>query len=75
VALRDKVEVIIDKEIEKTLSSLNGISDKDRQALVRMRNALVKKVLHHPTVFLKSKGCRKDRTVYLDVTRKLFDLD
>jgi len=75
VALRDKVEVIIDKEIEKTLSSLNGISDKDRQALARMRNALVKKVLHHPTVFLKSKGCRKDRTVYLDVTRKLFDLD
>jgi glutamyl-tRNA reductase len=75
VALRKKVETIIDGEIEQTLSSLNGISDKDRQALERMKNALAKKVLHHPTLFLKRNGCQKDRTIYLDVTRKLFDLD
>jgi len=40
-----------------------------------MKAALVKKVLHHPTIFLKKNGCREDRTIYLDVTRKLFNLD
>ena len=75
VALREKVETIIDAEIEHTLSSLNGISTEERQALERMKTALVKKVLHHPTIFLKKDGCREDRTVYLDITRKLFGLD
>ncbi|RUA03204.1 MAG: glutamyl-tRNA reductase [Deltaproteobacteria bacterium] len=75
VALRKKIEAIVDGEIQHTLSSLNGLSDADRQALGRMRNALVKKVLHHPTAFLKRNGCQKDRTIYLDVARKLFDID
>ncbi len=75
VALRKKVETIIDGEIKHTLASLNGLSSDERQALERMKSALVKKVLHHPTIFLKKNGCREDRTLYLDVTRKLFDLD
>lgn len=75
VALREKVETIIDGEIKHTLSSLNGLSSEERQALERMKAALVKKVLHHPTIFLKKSGCREDRTIYLDVTRKLFGLD
>ncbi len=75
VALREKVETIIDGEIKHTLFSLNGLSSEERQALERMKVALVKKILHHPTIFLKKNGCREDRTLYLDVTRKLFDLD
>ena len=75
IALRKKVEAIIDGEIQQTLSSLNGLSDADRQALGRMRNALVKKVLHNPTMFLKRNGCQKDRTIYLDAARKLFNID
>ena len=75
VALRDKVEAIVNREIDHTLASLNGLSRKEKQALVRMKTALVKKVLHDPTLFLKNDGCRQDRTLYLDVTRKLFNLD
>jgi len=75
VALRHKVESIVDGEIQQTLLSRHGILDEDRAAIDRMRNALVKKILHHPTLFLKKNGCQKDRTVYLDAVRKLFDLD
>jgi len=36
---------------------------------------MVKKILHDPTIFLKSNGCHGDNAVYLDVVRKLFQLD
>lgn len=75
VALREKIESIIDHEIDVTLSSLNGLSSEEKQAMARMKAALVNKVLHDPTIFLKKTGCREDRALYLDVTRKLFDLD
>ncbi len=75
VALREKIEIIIEQEIDTTLASINGISLKEKEAISKMKAALVKKVLHDPTIFLKSDGCREDRTRYLDMTRKLFNLD
>ena len=75
VALRNKMETIIKKEVEKTFQSLNHISDEDRQAIDRMTNALVNKTLHDPTLFLKRDGCHGNKNVYLDATRKLFNLD
>ena len=75
VALRNKMETIIKKEVEKTFQSLNHISDEDRQAIDRMANAVVNKILHDPTLFLKRDGCHGNKNVYLDATRKLFNLD
>jgi glutamyl-tRNA reductase len=75
MALRNKMEAIAKTEVQKTLQSLNHLSDDDSQAIQRMTNALVNKILHDPTLFLKGNGCQGDRSVYLDVTRKLFNLD
>ena len=75
VALRNKMETIIKKEVEKTFQSLNHISDEDRQAIDRMANSVVNKILHDPTLFLKRDGCHGNKNVYLDATRKLFNLD
>jgi len=75
VALRNKMETIIKKEVEKTFQSLNHIFDEDRQAIDRMANAVVNKILHDPTLFLKRDGCHGNKNVYLDATRKLFNLD
>jgi len=40
-----------------------------------MTDAMVNKILHDPTMLLKSSGRHQDKSVYLDVTRKLFKLD
>jgi len=75
VALRRKMEDIIEEQIDKTLGGLKNISDNDRDAFDRMKQALINKMLHDPTMFLKSNGCLGDRSLYLDVTRRMFNLD
>jgi glutamyl-tRNA reductase len=75
VELRKKVEEIAKGELEKTLHAVKHLSSDDIKALNRMTEAMVKKILHDPTVLLKNSGQLQDKSVYLDVTRKLFRLD
>jgi glutamyl-tRNA reductase len=75
VALRDKIEEIRQKELKKTFGSLSSASDEDRAAIDRLTAALVNKIMHDPTVFLKESGHKDEKSVYLDIARKLFNLD
>ncbi len=75
VSLRGKVTGMAQQELQKTLGTLSHLSETDKQAIERMTGALVNKILHEPTHFLKKNGCRGDKTVSLDLTRKLFNLD
>ena len=75
IELRNKMHTIAETEIKKTVQSLNHLSDNDSQAIYKMTEALINKILHDPTVFLKNAGCHVDKSVYLDITRKLFKLD
>jgi glutamyl-tRNA reductase len=73
VAIRHKLEAIAAAEIKKTLNSSN-ISNENAKALYRMTNALINKILHDPTQVLKSDG-HGNKSVLLDMTRRLFNLD
>jgi len=73
--LRNKIEEIAKGEIKKTLQTLKHLSDDDYEAISRMTNAMINKILHDPTLLLKSNGHHQKKSVYLDVTRKLFRLD
>jgi glutamyl-tRNA reductase len=73
-ALRKKLEGIAAVEVKKTLQA-DGMSDDGRQAVERMTQALINKILHDPTDVLKRNGCKSGRSAYLDITRKLFKLD
>jgi len=75
VSLRGKIEAMAEQELEKTLGTLSHLSDGDRRAIQRMTGALVNKILHEPTHFLKKNGCYGNRAASLDLTRKLFKLD
>lgn len=76
VTLREKLYGIADAELRKTLNqSLSHLSPEDGQAVRRMTNALVNKILHDPTLFLKRNGCLGEKSIYLDAARKLFRLD
>ncbi len=74
VALRNKIDSIATAEIERTMHALN-ITESEREALYRMKNALINKIMHNPTHLLKRDGCHGNNSVYIDVTRKLFNLD
>ncbi len=76
VDLREKVEDVRKRELEKTLSSLNGISDDDRRAIEAMSQAIVNKLLHAPLVVLKQAASSKDEgDTTIAVARRLFNLD
>ncbi|OEU46525.1 MAG: glutamyl-tRNA reductase [Desulfobacterales bacterium C00003060] len=76
VALREKTEEIRQAELKKTFASLTSASEQDRAAIERLTAALVKKILHDPTLFLKQIGGYKDKnSLYVDITRRLFNLD
>ncbi len=75
VDLKNKLETIAKTEADKTLHILNHFSDEDKMAVYRMTDAVIKKIMHDPTTILKSNGTHRDKSIYLDITRKLFKLD
>ncbi len=75
IALRKKMDEIAEAELKKTLHSLGHLSKDDARAIQRMTQALLSKIMHDPTRYLKSEGCFGDKSLYLDITRKLFNLD
>src|SRR5574337_720958 len=76
VDLREKVEDIRKRELEKTLGGLNGINEDQRRAVEAMSQAIVNKLLHAPLVVLKQAASTPgegDSTIA--VARRLFNLD
>ena len=74
IALRKKMESIAAAEIKKTLNS-NNIPADSASAIQKMAAALINKILHDPTMFLKKDGMVEDKSLYIDTVRKLFKLD
>ncbi len=73
-ALRKKIEIITNQEIQKTLQNLNHLSDNDRETLYKITNSIVNKITHDPILFLKSNECSQNKTKYIDITKKIFNI-
>jgi len=50
-------------------------SEEDRAAIDRLTAALIKKILHDPTLFLKQSEHEDKKSLHVDVTRRMFNLD
>ena len=71
IALRDKAETIRSQELKKTLRKMNpDLSPDDTAALEAMTQAIVKKILHGPTVYLKEHRSPSE----LRMAREIFEL-
>jgi glutamyl-tRNA reductase len=71
IALRNKAEQIRDNELKKTLKRLNGaLVPAEVASLEAMTRAIVNKLLHSPTVYLKDRPASGD----LEVAREIFRL-
>jgi glutamyl-tRNA reductase len=76
VDLREKVEDIRKRELDKTLGSLNGMTDDQKRAVDIMSQAIVNKLLHAPLVILKQAAASTESgDATLAIARKLFNLD
>jgi glutamyl-tRNA reductase len=76
VDLREKIEDIRKRELDKTLGSLNGINEDGKRAIDVMSQSIVNKLLHAPLVVLKQAASTQDGSDNtIAVARKLFNLD
>ena len=75
VGLQEKSERIYKVELKKTFSSLKDLTPEQRKGIENLALSITKKLLNDPIVFLKRKGERSSRDLYLDLARKLFNLD
>jgi glutamyl-tRNA reductase len=75
VSLKDKAELIRQAEIRKSLSSLGPLSSQQMRGLETLTLSIVEKILNDPIVLLKRKSERPQAAAYLDLARRLFNLD
>jgi glutamyl-tRNA reductase len=61
--------------LEKTLSNISNLSDKEIKAIEKMTFAMMSKILHDPIIYLKKDDSHKDKKVKLAMVRKFFNLD
>ncbi len=75
VSLREKAESIIQAELKKSSSALEELTPAQKETIQVLTRSIAEKVLNDPIFFLKNKSDRPTLNNYLDVTRRLFNLD
>lgn len=74
--LRRRADEISRQELEKTLSRITGLTDKERQSLEKMTAAITSKLLYEPLQYLKSDSCggRDNTQMKVETVRNVFGL-
>jgi len=75
VALQEKAGAIIQAELKKSNSLMEHLADGQKEAVEMLARSIAEKVLNDPILFLKGKAERATVDTYLDVARRLFNLD
>ncbi|HBT81967.1 MAG: glutamyl-tRNA reductase [Desulfuromonadales bacterium GWD2_61_12] len=75
VALRSRLDEIRKGEVEKTLSGLKDLDERQRRAVEVLSSAIVNKVLHQPITVLKQAQNNAAGDSYVEAVRVLFNLE
>ncbi|ACL05127.1 glutamyl-tRNA reductase [Desulfatibacillum aliphaticivorans] len=76
VSLQKKLEAIRQAEMAKSLANIPEIDEKGREAIERLTQSIINKVMHDPIQFLKAGGHReKQKKEVLGFTRDIFNLN
>lgn len=73
--LRGQAEAIAQHEVEQTLQRLPDLNDREQEIVAQLAHRIVNKLLHAPTVTLKSRVAQGDHDDYAHTVRQLFALD
>jgi glutamyl-tRNA reductase len=74
-ALRRRADDIRNAELERFRSRLDGLDDREREAVEALTKGIVAKLLHEPTVQLKAAAGDQAGLRLTDALRTLFDLE
>ena len=75
ISLRDKAEHIRRAEVRKSLAGLEKLTPSQMNVIERLTSSIAEKIISDPIIVLKGQTDRGLRDTYLDITRKLFNLD
>jgi glutamyl-tRNA reductase len=75
VSIKEKAEAIRLAEIKKSLGNLGGMSEAQMKVIETLTLSITEKIINDPILVLKKKADRPTRNNYLDMARKLFNLD
>ncbi len=75
ISLKEKTEDIRRAELKRSLSFLGTLTATQRRCIENLTASITEKIINDPILVLKKKADRTNRDVYLDITRKLFNLD
>ncbi|MEO5355702.1 MAG: glutamyl-tRNA reductase [Nitrospirae bacterium YQR-1] len=73
VALRKTAEEIRNDELAKLFNKLDGLGEKEKKSIELMASAIVNKLIHPPTVALKSDD--EDRDILIAAVRRLYGIN
>ncbi|MCR4442791.1 MAG: glutamyl-tRNA reductase [Peptococcaceae bacterium] len=73
-ALKEKAEKIKEKELEKALRKLGGLSEKEKKVIMSMAGSIVNKFLYDPIINLKECARSDSGRLYTETINKLFNL-
>lgn len=73
--LRHEVSAVIQTELDDAINKLPEMSSSELDVVKRMAHRIMNKVLHAPTVNLRSRASDNDVETYANVVRELFALD
>src|SRR4029077_14823330 len=74
VALRDRMETMRRRELERSLAALGPIDARQKDGVDRLTRALVNKILHAPVTALRRHRRDAAASFYVDAARRLFRL-
>ncbi len=75
IELRHQANQIREQELSKTLRRLQSLSPDEQECITALTKSIVKKLLHTPTVRLRSEANGPNAADYANITRGLFGLE
>lgn len=72
--IRERAERIRREEMEEALEEVDGLTDEERERILRASRLVLRKVLHAPTVGLRDVARQPDGGRLLELARRLFSL-
>ncbi|MDA8440875.1 MAG: glutamyl-tRNA reductase, partial [Peptococcaceae bacterium] len=75
VALKEKGNDIKEAELERALSRLGALTDKQKKIVSSMASSIVNQLLHDPITNLKEYAATQQGHLYTEILQNLFDLE
>lgn len=73
--MRKKANQIRQAELDKTIRRMRDLTPEEQERIEALTKSIVSKILHNPTITLKSESTGSKAAEYANVTRSLFGLD